>query len=242
MFRWPSSPRHWLLLITGDTGLDRPVIDRTGFQGNVDFILELDYTEMEPTFTPNTGPAFLEELNDQLGLKLQKEKGPEDFYIVDHVERLSADDAQYAAPPPQPKLASPRLLPVSFNPARSSQGAAAPSADAASAVDLPKSAETYSVASIKVSKGGMSQMRITNGLVRATNISLKTVIRIAYGVQAKQLEGGPSWLDTTNFEIEAKTDDAVGVIDSKDMTDAQRKAYQAQLMVPLQHLLADRSS
>jgi bla regulator protein blaR1 len=77
---------------TGDTGLAHPVIDTTGMTGTFDFTLELEYTEMDPTNTPMTSAGFLEELNDQLGMKLNSQKGPEDVYVVDRVERLSAQD------------------------------------------------------------------------------------------------------------------------------------------------------
>lgn len=73
---------------TGDTGLQRTVVDMTGVNQNVDFVLNLGYDEMEPTFTPNTAPWFPTELQEQLGLKLKGQKGPIHVYIVDHVEHL----------------------------------------------------------------------------------------------------------------------------------------------------------
>lgn len=76
---------------TGDTGLDRSVVDMTGVEQKVDFVLHLGYDEMEPTFTPNTAPWFPTELQEQLGLKLKSQKGPVNVCIVDHVERLKAE-------------------------------------------------------------------------------------------------------------------------------------------------------
>ena len=74
---------------TGDTGLEHAVVDKTGITGNVDFTLQLGYDEMEPTNTPNTAPLFLQELKDQLGMKLRNDKGTINVYVVDHVEHLS---------------------------------------------------------------------------------------------------------------------------------------------------------
>lgn len=77
------------LLVAGDTGLDHAIIDKTGITGNVDFTLNLGYDEMESTNTPNTAPYFLQELKDQLGMKLRADKGTVNIYVVDHVEHLS---------------------------------------------------------------------------------------------------------------------------------------------------------
>ena len=60
----------------GDTGLEHAVVvDKTGITSNVDFTLNLGYDEMESTFTPNTGPYLLQNLRDQLGMKLRTGKG-----------------------------------------------------------------------------------------------------------------------------------------------------------------------
>ena len=69
--------------------LNRPVVDKTGLTGMWDFAME---------FTPEgsgdavaTAPTFLQALREQLGLKLESEKGPVDSLVVDHVERPSAN-------------------------------------------------------------------------------------------------------------------------------------------------------
>lgn len=43
------------------------------------------------------------------------------------------------------------------------------------------------------------------GRLTVTNSTLKTLIRAAYGVQNDQIIGGPKWLDTDRYDIEAKT-------------------------------------
>jgi uncharacterized protein (TIGR03435 family) len=77
------------LLTAGDTGLEHAVVDKTGITGNVDFTLQLGYDEMESTNTPNTAPNVLQELKDQLGMKLRNDKGSINIYVVDHVEHLT---------------------------------------------------------------------------------------------------------------------------------------------------------
>jgi uncharacterized protein (TIGR03435 family) len=78
------------------TGLDRPVLDRTGLHGTFDFSLEWSL-ESDPIQAPDpaqppashaedSGPTFLEGLQEQLGLKLKPATGPVDVLVIDHVE------------------------------------------------------------------------------------------------------------------------------------------------------------
>jgi uncharacterized protein (TIGR03435 family) len=75
--------------------LERPAIDRTGLTGNFDFALDwvpepLAAQAAGPDLPPDTsGPTFLEALKDQLGVKLESQKGPAEVIILDHVEHPS---------------------------------------------------------------------------------------------------------------------------------------------------------
>lgn len=70
-----------------------PVIDKTGLDENYDF--NLAYL---PEFPPNFDmerlsseyrdlPSLIDALPQQLGLSLQRQKGPIEYYVIDHVER-----------------------------------------------------------------------------------------------------------------------------------------------------------
>jgi uncharacterized protein (TIGR03435 family) len=87
-------PMQYLCYFLGQQE-DRPVIDKTGLVKNYDFTL---------SFLPNLPPDILKEnlppglldrpslsdaLQEQLGLKLQPDKGPVEYYIIDHVEKPS---------------------------------------------------------------------------------------------------------------------------------------------------------
>jgi len=79
------------------TNLGRPMIDQTGLSGTFDFTLEWAQERRGP-MPPGaeaqpelTGPTFQEALRDQLGIKLQSQKGPISVMVVDHVERPSAN-------------------------------------------------------------------------------------------------------------------------------------------------------
>jgi uncharacterized protein (TIGR03435 family) len=66
--------------------LDRPVLDRTGIAGEFDITLEW-------AFDPgaDNGPSIGTALQEQLGLKLEAQKGAVEVLVVDHVERPSAN-------------------------------------------------------------------------------------------------------------------------------------------------------
>jgi uncharacterized protein (TIGR03435 family) len=84
--------------------LGRPVIDRTGLKGNYDF--KLQWTpdpgqsggpfggppppgaDAPPPPDPN-GPSIFTAVQEQLGLRLESQKGPVDLIVIDRVEKLS---------------------------------------------------------------------------------------------------------------------------------------------------------
>jgi uncharacterized protein (TIGR03435 family) len=79
---------------TGWGGLDhRPVVDQTGLRGKFDFEIEFTPVSNNPSQTaPDVqpeafGPTFLEALKGQLGLKLVKQIGPVQVFVIDHIER-----------------------------------------------------------------------------------------------------------------------------------------------------------
>lgn len=75
--------------------LGRPVLDRTGLTGAFDFVVE--FTPEFPNAAPQVNdpePAapslpFLDALKEQLGLKVESQKGPVDVLVADHVEHPS---------------------------------------------------------------------------------------------------------------------------------------------------------
>jgi uncharacterized protein (TIGR03435 family) len=71
----------------------RPVVDMTGLTKNYDFKLSF-LPELPPNISPETVPAgilnrpsLFDALKEQLGLKLEPQKGPVEYYVIDHVER-----------------------------------------------------------------------------------------------------------------------------------------------------------
>jgi uncharacterized protein (TIGR03435 family) len=70
----------------------RPMIDATGLKGTFDFLIEF-VPEPQGTLLPTDQkePDFEQALREQLGLKLQSQKGSMDVMVVDHIERPTED-------------------------------------------------------------------------------------------------------------------------------------------------------
>jgi len=73
--------------------LARPTVDRTGLEGNYDFILEWA-PEANNAPPPNQEaalgapcPKFEEALKEQLGLGIVRQTGRAEEYVLDHVEQ-----------------------------------------------------------------------------------------------------------------------------------------------------------
>jgi uncharacterized protein (TIGR03435 family) len=82
--------------------LGRPVVDKTGYTGNFDLALEFSQegVDMVGLFggAPFSGgkpsdddsrPSIFTVLQDQLGLKLESQKGPAEVLVIDHAEKAS---------------------------------------------------------------------------------------------------------------------------------------------------------
>lgn len=76
---------------------ERPVIDQTGLSGYYDFTLSFA-PELPPGVDPANvpaelmdKPALIEAVREQLGLRLTPQKGPVPYYVIDHVEKPSAN-------------------------------------------------------------------------------------------------------------------------------------------------------
>jgi len=92
----------------------------------------------------------------------------------------------------------------------------------------PPPAPRIEVASVKLSHKDPSHWGITtgHGRILADNVTMKHCIMSAWSVGPNEIVGGPEWLDTERFEIEARADQPVN--------------DDAVLQVLLQGILADR--
>jgi uncharacterized protein (TIGR03435 family) len=104
---------------------------------------------------------------------------------------------------------------------------------------------TFEVASIKPANPDSpgSQIRLMpGGGLNLTNVSLRTMITMAYDVRDFQVSGGPGWVATDRFDITARAERAAadGPVDFAKMTDVQQKTIREQTNERLRALLTDR--
>jgi len=73
-------------------------------------------------------------------------------------------------------------------------------------------APAFEVASVKVSQAppGDSSYDTTPGRIHIVNRTLKSCIQIAYHVKEAQVSGGPKWLDSDRYDINAKAPGPAG--------------------------------
>lgn len=90
-------PMQYLCWFLGQqlTAQERPVIDKTGLDKTYDFTLSflpasaanVPKESLPPSLQDR--PSLFDALKEQLGLKLEAEKGPVEYYVIDHVEKPS---------------------------------------------------------------------------------------------------------------------------------------------------------
>lgn len=75
------------ILTAAGAQLHAPVVDHTGLTGTYD--LNILYLPEERRLDPNAPPAasFEQALQEELGLKLQKTRGPFEVLVIDHIEK-----------------------------------------------------------------------------------------------------------------------------------------------------------
>jgi uncharacterized protein (TIGR03435 family) len=64
--------------------IDRPVVNQTGLTGEYDFTL--DWTPGSIQGNDDSSPYLFTAIQEQLGLKLEPQKGPVDVTVIDHAE------------------------------------------------------------------------------------------------------------------------------------------------------------
>jgi len=104
------------------------------------------------------------------------------------------------------------------------------------AAQTPKTpaSPTFEVATVKPNKSGQPFIQFglqPGGRVSAVNVPLKELIRMAYNVQAFQIDGGPAWVNSDRFDVTAKAEGDLGPMGPGQMGPIQ---------LMMQNLLADR--
>ncbi len=103
--------------------------------------------------------------------------------------------------------------------------------------DAPPGGWAFEVASIKPNTSGDGRVMMQNqpGRYVATNVTLRLLLRIAYQVQDFQITGGPSWLSSDHFDVNAKVPD-----EFRDQPPMRPGGAPGPLPMMIRALLADR--
>jgi uncharacterized protein (TIGR03435 family) len=97
----------------------------------------------------------------------------------------------------------------------------------------------FEVTTVKLNKSGGSgsHSSLDNGRFTASNILLKNLIQYsAYGIPEPRIFGGPKWLNSERFDIEAKMDSST----ADQLRTLNRDQRKLQTRAMFQQLLADR--
>jgi len=95
---------------------------------------------------------------------------------------------------------------VNATPSRAAQSQSENVTAAFDKVSIKPSAESAPMPTYAGTKNHIVRMMFGSDGFFANNITLRSVIEEAYGVQDNQIIGGPDWLNTATFDIEAKVD------------------------------------
>lgn len=108
-----------------------------------------------------------------------------------------------------------------------------------STAPTPAQSPSFEVAVIRLNKtgGGNSDSDTDNNRFTAVNVSLKSLLQYdAYGIPGSRIFGGPKWLESARFDVEAKMDDET--MARLKTLDRQQRNLLTQAI--FQQLLADR--
>jgi bla regulator protein blaR1 len=209
--------------------MGRVVQDNTGLKDN--FNIKLEWTpddfqsrgseHPDAPVTADGGPNVFAAMREQLGLKLESRKGPVDLLVIDRAEK-PADSSTML---PQGRLVRASSTASTFAPRL---------------FQKTEDRLAFAVASIKASKDQppfrLGIRFLPGGRLTATNVTARWLVEVAYQIPAWKgyVTGGPEWLDTQRFNIEAKAEE--GAV-PPGLPEEERNEKMRRM---LQSLLADR--
>lgn len=103
----------------------------------------------------------------------------------------------------------------------------------------PSGSPAFEVSTVRVNRTGGtgSESSFSKGRFTATNVTLKNVMEYsAFGLPAARIVGGPKWIDSERFDIDAKVDSAT----AGSLQTLSREQERAAIHTMFQRLLADR--
>jgi bla regulator protein BlaR1 len=146
----------------------RIVVDNTGLKGTYDLTLQ---------WAADGSPAaILTGTQEQLGLKLEWQKGPVEVLVIDHAEQ-----------PSEPQAQENTILPPVF---------------AVATVELNRAGTS----ALKTGGIVSQRLNVGPGRFNAVNISMWELLRLAYRVEDYQVSGAPDWFSSDLYDVDAKAE------------------------------------
>ena len=106
----------------------------------------------------------------------------------------------------------------------------------------PVPGQKFEVASIKPSSE-TSEVNFSTrgGRFVATNLTLQQLISQAYGMRLERIEGGPSWVASDRFDVQAKAEGAMRMIPQEELRPLLQALLQARFQLKV-HTILQRAS
>jgi uncharacterized protein (TIGR03435 family) len=177
-------------LLSGRSG--RLVVNRTGIEGFYDVRLTWtpDASRLPRGPGPDdarpfdpSGPSLFAAIQEQLGLRLEPATAEIDHFVIEHIERPTPNDA--------PELVG----------------------SVAQSIGDP----TFEVATVRQNTSGSEFSRgpmvQPGNRLLAQNVAARAIIATAYGLQWTQIVGGPGWLNSEYWDVEARARETASVED-----------------------------
>ncbi len=160
--------------------LNRTVLDKTELTGDYDFTLEWT-PEQDYAAHGSSVTSIFTAIEQQLGLKLELQEVATDFLIIHHVEK-SAEPVTQTVGAPEPSFQS---------------------------VSVKTNTTNTPMAGFSIKGKDFSAAIFKPDRFMATNYTLRQLIRLAYGVQDSQTVGGPDWINSEKYDVDARLDRSV---------------------------------
>jgi len=178
--------------------LGHPVIDKTGLTGKYD--MTLDWTPTQGAAAASGGdaaeasdsaaPSLFTAVQEQLGLKLEAQKGPIVTLVIDSAEKPSVDGDEVPNPKQEPAVGP-------------------PGPNATKVVPMAADAHpAFAVAAIKPHDPSSNHQgfNATGDRFIIRNEGIVSLMMFAYSIDKHQLVGLPDWVDNAPYDIEGTTD------------------------------------
>ena len=218
--------------------LGRTVLDETGLTGEYDFTLEwtpikshaaAEEQQGTGSASPESvGPSIFRAIQEQLGLKLESRETTVDVLVIDHADKPAESQAQNSA----------ALRPLSRPPMRTRVVNATRGRTALQTQDTGAIPPTFELVSIKPHTSGndLFKMMFEQDGFTAINVTLRNLLRAAYGAEESRIFGGPNWFNSEKYDVEARMDSAV----AKELAGMSQDQLSVERQRMLQALLVDR--